>query len=478
MGLGRSRAKKGVPGLVLVGSAPAVRHEAWANDLQHALYFEGQPGIKVSASELAALSIILGTRVELATRPVSEKNKASEEIENFRARDKGAHGISISGTVTDDSTYRITLTQHQRSKSQLPARGSGYSPLFAKHIASGSLPFSTDSKTVNAILITKETVEALKAGIPLHIQPTAPQTPSSIFLANLPHSKLLAFNTLAPSPALEQTTTTPHTLISAIAALTFNGGLTPLVSTPLLQTVQFIASGGLVTGRLLQRLDALVEKVHRHSPDLQLFGPLLEDRNAGLRIREREKLGKLATGALSSASEPLADKVARIHRYITLIERLMYMVPDRSPSDTLAAVKEEVRRQMERAYHDAVANHATVTSQCSSPVDVLSRRHSKYSKRSSNASVPPVATSSVDVPRDSIAFSRCSSTFPRSNLGSCVEDVLKMPLPLDVATVAIVVRMVVMAWTVSVDVVAWGDGEDGFRVLDAGMNIPGNAVLW
>jgi hypothetical protein len=442
MGLGRAVSRRVAPVLVLMGNglAGSVKHEGWANDLQHALYFEGRPGITVKKSELAALSLILGCPLKPFAAQDDQKDKNGEQTAS-----KGAYGISISGAAADDETYHISLTQHKRSISQLPARGSGYSSLFAKFVPCGSLPFAMDSTKVDAILITHETLEALKAGTALNLQPTISQTPASTLLASLPHSRPPTFHTLVPS-----TTSNPQTLdtlLTAIAALPFNGGLTPLASTPLIQTVQFIASGGLVPGRLLQRLDALVEKVHRYSPHLHLFGPLLEDKNAGLLFRERKKLGKLATAGMNSEDEPLADKAARMHRYVTLIERLMSLVPNRKPHVVLAAVKEEVKKQIEQAYHDAVA---IATDPNPKPRSSLSRHSTRRSKRSSSSSVP---SSPVQASRASVAFSRCSATFPPQNLGSCVEDVLKMELPLDVATVSVVVRMVIVAWTVSVGVV-------------------------
>jgi hypothetical protein len=44
--------------------------------------------------------------------------------------------------------------------------------------------------------------------------------------------------------------------------------------------------------------------------------------------------------------------------------------------------------------------------------------------------------------------------------------VLKAELPLSVETVAFVARMVVVAWCVSVQTVAWSEGEAGFRIPD------------
>ncbi|KAF2688892.1 hypothetical protein K458DRAFT_440370 [Lentithecium fluviatile CBS 122367] len=486
MGLNRSRSRKVAPVLVsafgglAVESGKGTAHGLWAQNLQHALYFEGRPGVSVNARELATLSVILASPIGLARRQDKEKTERHSTL------GRGAHGISISGAATEDGRYHISLTQHRRSISQLPAQGSGYSILFAKHLASGSLPFSRDTKTVDSIMITKETLEALRSGTTVQLQMTTPQTPASTFLADLPHAKTPTFHNLKPTDQTP-TPTPPHTLLHAIAALPFTGGLTPLASAPLIATVQFVATGGLVPGRLLQRLEALVDKVHRHSPALQLFGPLYHNSNAGLLFRERDRLGKLATGAIKSAEEPLADKTARMHRYITLVERLMCLVPSMKPHDVLFAVKEEVKKQIEQSYTDAVAAHANSAPMYPIPThhrqSSLSRhstqrtRHSAHSQCSStspasNAPASPVSRTSLTSPRSSL-------TFPPNNLGVCIESVLKMSLPLDVPTIALVVRMVIVAWTLSVGTVAWEAGEEGFKVLDLdGEKIPEGMVLW
>ncbi|CBX97067.1 predicted protein [Plenodomus lingam JN3] len=54
------------------------------------------------------------------------------------------------------------------------------------------------------------------------------------------------------------------------------------------------------------------------------------------------------------------------------------------------------------------------------------------------------------------------------NLGKQLEQVLKMELPLSISMIAYVARMVIVAWTLSVEPVAWEYGESGFKVPDIG----------
>jgi hypothetical protein len=247
-------------------------------------------------------------------------------------------------------------------------------------------------------------------------------------------------------------------LLDAIAALPFSGGLAPLASADLIKTVQFTASAGLSPGRLLQRLEGLVDKVHRHSPHLKIFGPLYEPYNAGILYRERERLGKL--GNHPTTPDTLADKTARMSRYITLLERLMALVPDLKPQDVLDAVQEATKRELQRAYTAAVAAHAnTSTPEKSSNInfhptsEVQSKSHPRgCSNRSSTIS---------DITETSPALSKELS---EQNLGRQIEQVLKSELPLSVEMVGLVARMVLVAWTLSVGTVAWKEGEKGFAL--------------
>lgn len=470
-GMGRSRSVKKssspnlIPlsnGLPIEGGASGSIHSFWDHDLQHAVTFQGHTAVPVTGHELAALSVILGSPVDCS---LDVQNK---ECESWASTYKGALGISIAATATSGGAYHISLTSNKRHTSQLLAKGSSYSTLHAKHLASGSLPFASDRKTINSILITPETLVHLKAGESLILETTAAKNRSAQFLAGLPNARAPNFHTLTPS---ENTNSTSR-LLHAIGDLVFTGGFTPFASIPLIQAVQFVASGGLVPGRLLQRLDALVEKVHRQAPHLQLFGPLLDDINTHLRFRANEKLAKLATGTV--ADEPLADKVARMSRYTTLLERLMALVPNMQPTDVLAAVREGLKSEMERSYEDAVA--ATILSASSLPWSkrpaTISRRGTFRRSRHSNSS----GAESPDRPA-SFTSSRASSTFPRHNLGQQVEDVLKGSLPMEIQTIVHVARLVLVAWTLSVEGVAWEENEVGFRVVDPA-RLPEKMYMW
>jgi hypothetical protein len=435
-------------GLVGQNSANPAQH-TWIKDGQPAEYHVGRMSVRLTSAELAALSIILGSSVSSPTTDA----KISDVSGN-----NGAFGVALSTIVLKGGRHQVNLKQHKRSISQMPCSGSGCSPLFAKHIACGSLPFLQDRKSISSILITEDTLEAIQSGTSLTMRKRLQQTVQSRYLARLPSSHDLIFHAIEPS-----TKSSPSTpLIDAITMLPFTGGLTPLATVPLIRTIQFITSAGLAPARLLQRLEGLVDKVHRHTPHLNIFGPLHEPQNAGLLFRERERLAKVATGAVT---EVLGDKVARMQRYVTMLERLMALVPDTKPQDVLAAVKEATKKELQRSYADAVTTNK-ILSAAEEPlgVDTHCPQSDARSQRRSRSDLE--RTSARRSPRTSLGSDGVAgtSTFPEHNLGKQVETLLKSDLPLSVENIATVARLIIVAWTLSVQTVGWEEGEEGFRV--------------
>ena len=477
MGLARSLSVKR-PATALVPMRSGLRDDdaqkatqrSWMKEGQTAKYEDGRMSVKITSGELAALSIILGSQLSTGS-------------DTDALLEPSAYGISIAITPMTDAKHQVTLTQQRRSRSQRHASGSGVSTLFAKHLAAGSLPYSQDKIGVNSILITDEAFEALQAGASLYTHPYVARTAQSKFLASLPSSREPRFHILATSTEVH----TSNTLLDAIAALPFSGGLVPLASAPLIRTVQFIASAGLPHARLLQRLEQLIDKVHRHAPHLNIFGPLYEPQNAGLLFRERERLGRLASDA--ATPDTLADKTARVSRYTTLLERLMALVPDLKSQDVLAAVQEAAKAEIRSAYQAAVASHSSSAARrkssvetITSPVSVVSDTPDIPAKSAKRQSTSSSRRSPRRQSNRSSAFSEIMETslppFPveeesgsgsggkERSLAKQVEQVLKAELPLSVEMVAFVARMVVVAWCVSVETVAWSDGEAGFRIPD------------
>jgi hypothetical protein len=440
LGLGRGLSvKKAAPALVSMGNGlDECKQGIWMKSGRTAQYYDGKPGVKVTPAELAALAIVLGC--QLTTDADATPHK-------------GAFGISVSLTQAENSRQHVVLKQHRRNISQMPTSGTGISPLFAMHMAAGSLPFSQDTKTIESLLITDATFEAIQTGASISWQNGSQQTPQSKFLTTLPNSRKHNFYTHTASSRI----TSPPTLIDAIAALPFSGGLPPLAHAPLIRTINFIAAGGLTPARLLQRLEGLVDKVHLHAPHLAIFGPLHAPQNAGLLFREHERLGKLATNP--NTPDSTADKAARMQRYITLLERLMALVPDTKPQEVRDAVQQATQRLLQRSYADAVAPYTASPALTSHPPS-HTPDSSMRSKRYSGTGTFRTSTS---------ASHRMSASFAPLNLGTHAELLLKAELPLGVEGIAEVARLVIVAWTLSVERTAWdGEGESGgVRVWDA-----------
>jgi hypothetical protein len=424
-----------------------VPQTSWMREGRIADSRSGSIRVDITPSELIALSIVLGSPLTI--------NGATD----IAPTQTGAFNISICQSMAEDGKHQIKLRQHKRSISHMPARGSGFSPLFAKHIAAGSLPYSQDKNVVKSIFVTTDTLRAVQAGSSTCLQKSKTKTPHSRLLASLPNSREVSLQ--ATSVSTESLSADP--LIEAISALPFLGGLVPLASLPLINTVRFVACGDIPPGRLLQRLEGLVDKVNRHAPHLNIFGPLYEPHHAALLYRERERLGKLATGV--NTTDSIADKAARMQRYTTLIERLMALIPGSKPQEIMADVQEATRREIYRSYADAVAGHQDTSSieplVLYSHTAVLDARIKRRSTQSYNRS-----NRSSDASTMGLASPRSSAGFPTLNLGKQVEQILKAELPLSVEAVAVVARMVIVAWTLSVEVVAWEEGEQGFRIPD------------
>ncbi|KAH3977028.1 hypothetical protein HBI25_143810 [Parastagonospora nodorum] len=444
-------------GLVGMGSNNATK-TSWTTDGRISDSRYGIIGIEVTSAELAALSILLGSPLAVSGEPVAHS-------------EKGALNISISISAMQDGRHQINLRQHKQNISHMPAaRGSGFSPLYSKHLAAGSLPYLQDEKTVRSILVSDYTLKIVESGSSLYLHDSYSKTTQTQFLSALPSSRELSFEIVSAS-----TQPLPfNPIIDAISLLPFVGGLVPLASMPLVKTVQFVAFGGLPPARLLQRLEGLVDKVNRHTPHLQLFGPLYESQNIALLYRERERLGKLATDA--KPADSIADKASRMQRYITLLARLTTLIPGMLTQDAAEAVQAATKREIERSYHDAVAVHNVNRSRSSSVVD--SYACSECGARSKRFSTQTYSRSnrSSDFSMVTAASPTTSASSAPHSLGKQVERLLKSELPLSVEDVALAARLVIAAWTLSVETVAWEEGEQGFRVLDTS-KLPEQMVL-
>ncbi|KAH7411927.1 hypothetical protein DE146DRAFT_641762 [Phaeosphaeria sp. MPI-PUGE-AT-0046c] len=431
---------------------------SWMRDGQIAEPHDGSISVKMTVAELAALSVLLGSPLTMAG-----------DTDDVPAASKGAFNISIH--VSQGEYARITLRQHKRSKSHLPARGSCCSTLAAKHLAAGFLPFRQDERYIHTVRIDEESLRLLQAGTPIKFSISSGSKQAQ-WLASLPTARELSL--YIADASIESQPQSSNPLIDAISTLAFQGGLVPLASLTLVKAVRFIAAGSLPPARLLQRLEALVDKVNQHAPQLSLFGPLHEPRNAALLYRERERLGRLTTTA--NATDSIADKASRMQRYVTLIERLMALIPNMKPQDAQAAVQDATRKALEQSYSHAVEAHKMTAVATSSVIDSHGCPESDSRSRRCSTQSPSRSGRQSRASTESFTSPRASVSSSPSNLGKEIEHFLKADLPFSVEDVAAITRFIIVAWTLSVEVVAWDDGEPGFRVLDP-RKLPDKMVL-
>ena len=149
----------------------------WAGDLRKVSVRQGQPYIEVAAEELAALSFVLGIPIALGD------SSESTDLESF-----GAFGISLRSHRSPDGVHHLRFDYRQRDILQQPSKGSGYSTIFAKNLACGSLPFAQDDNATHTIFVNQAAVKSLRRGLSTANATVNVLTPQTEYLSRLPSS--------------------------------------------------------------------------------------------------------------------------------------------------------------------------------------------------------------------------------------------------------------------------------------------------
>ena len=361
----------------------------WTADLQN-LYVlaDLSPALAMTPQELTALVLLLG----IAPTPAHHVTETPERRSStLSLHGTGAFGLAIDGAPAPDGTYTVRLSQRPRRITQQASLGSGYSTLFAKHLALEVVPFSQTANSVSAIVVSPESAALFRTGTHVSLTPLTsdPLPAPAAMLVQLPASKATALHTLAPSPSSSVTFSDTGVLLRVLAHLPFTAGLVPLAAPLVAQTTLFAAARGQPAGSLLPRLEDLAHKLHRQAPHLRLFGPVLDDANVGSWTRMRRRLAYVGRRPLRSDAEDVAERAARLARYTTILERLVaLLVAPTSASDAekdaLGIVMRAAEREMERAYWAAVDAERTG----SAPVR-LSRVRKDRVRRSASLPTPP-----------------------------------------------------------------------------------------
>ena len=315
------------------------------NQLQRAWNLDATPCIETSREELAGLALVLGMQLRV--------NESANAVSGI-----GAFGTSLFAAQAGGG-WQLHLIHGTRLPKHLHSQGSGYTTIFAKHMACGCIPFADSAKWIKALYVRQDVLDAVRRG--WHVQDAATYGGQSLeYLRRLPASKQIdAFygvceTAAAPARlgAILKSDGTPlgdrFTWARAVAGIAF-GGLVPQTTSAVAAAVQFTVACGQPegAGARITALEDLVEKLHGLQPEKHLFGPYVAMRFDANRGADR-------VGHTAPTRGPSRDAAATFGRYMNLLERMVARC-DAGLND----VFEASCRLVEECYSKAVkAQHA------------------------------------------------------------------------------------------------------------------------
>lgn len=110
----------------------------------------GKPSIEISREELLALSLTLGITLQI-----------NDYTQNVRGLGPFGTGLNV---VQDNGEWKLEVVHGARLTRHKASRGSGYTSLFAKHIAFGSLPFADTTDWIRSVYVNDGILKAIKRG--------------------------------------------------------------------------------------------------------------------------------------------------------------------------------------------------------------------------------------------------------------------------------------------------------------------------
>jgi hypothetical protein len=113
---------------------------------------KGQPCIEISREELAGFALVLGI-------PLTMDNDNEAAVTTICGT--GPFGVHIRGRIVG-LDWRLHLTLQHKQVTHRPSEGSGYSTLFAKHIACGCIPFSQSLSWTDTIFVDEPAFKAIR----------------------------------------------------------------------------------------------------------------------------------------------------------------------------------------------------------------------------------------------------------------------------------------------------------------------------
>lgn len=244
-----------------------------------------RPCLEISREELAALALILGTPLLV-----------NDYTQNIRG--VGPFGIGLD-VIQDNGVWKLELTHGPRIARHAPSRGSGYSVLFAKHLAFGSLPFADSSYWVRSVYVNKDVLKTIKeercikdgksfGGRPLQILRSLPGAKQidafyhdgDPVKAEDPEEEMKLVGSIVRSNEELMELSTPNSKVHAnwgraVVGIAF-GGLVPQCSARLAEAVTFTVRGYL--GECVDQLELLINALHSCDGGANDFGDYVTER--------------------------------------------------------------------------------------------------------------------------------------------------------------------------------------------------------
>jgi hypothetical protein len=246
------------------GTLGLCKSAKWYTTFQ-AIWSHGtQPCIETSEHEVAALAFILGMPLRST---------------DYLPGGVAAFGIGLSPEKVN-ILPNVRMVYGRRDSRIDPVMGSGYSILFAKHIACGCLPFGIIGKeTVQTILVTKQMLGHIKLGNRLVDSYNAADqelewTPCREYLDELPSA--YPNNYFAGTERKDENGNNGEirdvckrqvsTWAQSVAGIAF-GGLVPMAGVSLIQAVRFTVNDGNGLGQACYFLEHIMSAVHEQTKD-------------------------------------------------------------------------------------------------------------------------------------------------------------------------------------------------------------------